>query len=67
MFSNNNLLLILKISICALHHQTTYYAVFKTQTLTTRQAKSRRDDPISPRYAMSGFHIGWHDMAAEFQ
>ena len=32
-------------------------AVFKTQTLKTRQAKSRRDDPTPPQYAMSGFDI----------
>ena len=26
-------------------------------TTTMRQAKSRRDVPTTPRYAMSGFHI----------
>ena len=56
MFSNNTLLKF-KMSICSLHQQATHYAVFKTQTLKTRQAKSQRDDPNSPRYAMSGFHI----------
>ena len=25
--------------------------------MTMRQAKSRRDDPTTPRYAMSGFYI----------
>ena len=25
--------------------------------MTMRQAKSRRDDPTTPRYAMSGIHI----------
>ena len=25
--------------------------------MTMRQAKSRKDDPTLPRYAMSGFHI----------
>ncbi len=25
--------------------------------MTMRQSKSRRDDPTTPRYAMSGFHI----------
>jgi len=26
-------------------------------TMTMRQAKSRRDESTTPRYAMSGFHI----------
>ena len=32
-------------------------AVCGTQTMTMRQAKSRRDDPTTPLYAMSGFYI----------
>ena len=31
--------------------------VYWTQTMTMHQAKSRRDGPTLPRYAMSGFHI----------
>ena len=37
--------------------QVTPTAVCGTQTMTMRQSKSRRDDPITPRYAMSGFYI----------
>ena len=37
--------------------QVTPTAVCGTQTMTMRQAKSRRDDPTTPRYAMSGIHI----------
>lgn len=37
--------------------QVTLTAACKTQTMTMHQSKSRRDDPTSPRYAMSGFHI----------
>ena len=32
-------------------------AVCETQMMTMGQAKSRRDDPTTPQYAMSGFHI----------
>jgi hypothetical protein len=37
--------------------QVTPTAVCGTQTMTMRQAKSRRDAPSPPRYAMSGFQI----------
>ena len=37
--------------------QVTPTAVCETQTMTMRQAKSRRDAPTTPRYEVSGFHI----------